>query len=558
MFQKKLIVRAILLASPFIYSAEVYAAKSIDLNQQPATSMQAFIAPTHGATASNLGIEEIKRSVDFKNNLHIRFQQTYQGVKVWGADGVIHVPKGEGASLKNAFANPGLKKGSMDGTLYQDLQKDLQTVSQASLTQLHADKATRSAVNTYKSNIGGQVKVKDEKSELVVFVDDNQKAHWAYHVSFFASATQANGIPAKPNFIIDAATFKPYIEWDEIQTERTRAASWGGGYGGNKKMGKLIYDGLENDLPKLSIVRDEESDYCYLQNKEVKVDKCTGFSWGQCYRSEEFKVKCGEINKEHNNVYWNGDLDKVNGGYSPSNDALFNGAVIKDLYKDWYGLPVLERGGKPMLLSMVVHLPMDNAYWDGEAMYFGDGIHYFYPLTSLGVAAHEVSHGFTQQHSHLIYRDQSGGMNESFSDMAAQAAEVYAYGKNSWEIGPEIFKAEDAALRYMIKPSKDCNGKEPGSRCSIDDASQYYKGLDVHYSSGVYNRLFYLIATSPDWTVRKAFDVMVHANSDYWTSSSTFVTGACGILKATKDLGYNTDDVLAALKTVKIDTESCN
>ena len=56
---------------------------------------------------------------------------------------------------------------------------------------------------------------------------------------------------------------------------------------------------------------------------------------------------------------------------------------------------------------------------------------------------------------------QSGGMNEAFSDMAAQAAEVYAYGvgKNSWQIGPEIFKEKNKALRYMDMPSKDCGVK---------------------------------------------------------------------------------------------------
>ena len=99
----------------------------------------------------------------------------------------------------------------------------------------------------------------------------------------------------------------------------------------------------------------------------------------------------------------------------------------------------------------------ENAFWDGKQMTFGDGDTMMYPLVSLGVGAHEISHGFTEQHSNLEYYGQSGGINEAFSDMAAQAAEYYSAKKNSWQIGPEIMKEDSGyeALRYMDKPSRD-------------------------------------------------------------------------------------------------------
>ena len=207
---------------------------------------------------------------------------------------------------------------------------------------------------------------------------------------------------------------------------------------------------------------------------------------------------------------------------------------------------------------MVVHKPKyDNAFWDGRQMTFGDGETLFYPLTSLGVGAHEISHGFTEQHANLEYWGQSGGMNEAFSDMAAQAAEYYAYGKNNWQIGPEIFKAENQALRYMDQPSKDCTaGQEPGDDCSIDDATQYNNSLDVHYSSGVFNRLFYLISTTPGWNTKKAFDVMLEAQF-HWVSDADFIDGACGIIKATEELGYEVAAVKAAINQVRIDISEC-
>ena len=60
----------------------------------------------------------------------------------------------------------------------------------------------------------------------------------------------------------------------------------------------------------------------------------------------------------------------------------------------------------------------DNAFWDGEFINIGDGCSFFYPLSSVDVVAHEVGHGFTSWTSGLIYRGQSGGLNEAFSDMA--------------------------------------------------------------------------------------------------------------------------------------------
>ena len=108
------------------------------------------------------------------------------------------------------------------------------------------------------------------------------------------------------------------------------------------------------------------------------------------------------------------------------------------------------------------------------------------------------------------------------------------------------------------KPSKDCHGWPVGWLCSIDRADQYGWGLiDVHHSSGVYNHFFYLLGTSNGWDTRKAFDVMVQANSNYWVSTATFETAACGVISATKDLGYDLGAVQAAFKEVAIDTSKC-
>jgi PKD repeat protein len=176
-------------------------------------------------------------------------------------------------------------------------------------------------------------------------------------------------------------------------------------------------------------------------------------------------------------------------------------------------------------------------------MSFGDGASTFYPLVNADVSGHEVSHGFTEQHSNLTYSGQSGGMNEAFSDMGGEATEYYWQGSNDFLVGKEIFKGS-GALRYMYNPPLDGG--------SIDNAADYTSSLDVHYSSGVYNKAFYNLATTSGWDVPKAFKVMARANALYWTASSTFNSGACGVETAAGDLGYTVADVTAAFSAVGV------
>lgn len=525
-----------------------YAAKPVNLNLQSVSFLHSFLSPTH-ANKDAIKIEETNRSRDFNKTVHVRIQETYAGYPVWGGDAIIHIPNGNLTSSLSGMLTSTQSHVSMDGMFYQDINKDLANTSSQVFSSTQFKNAFQFVINDYQRKMGKQISVNEQQNNLIVFIDTDNRAHFAYKISFTVPAEEGK-MPAKPVYIIDALTFKVYQQWNDIKTEEPTEEASGGGFGGNVKMGKFVYDGLTGDLPILKIKRDLETDSCYLQNADVIVKH---------YRSRKImNYACGEPDSEHNQVYWNGDSDAVNGGYSPSNDALFGGAVIKDMYQTWYGIPVLkDRHGDPMILTMVVHDPIDNAFWDGRQMTFGDGVKYFYPLTSLGVAAHEISHGFTEQHSDLQYYGQSGGMNEAFSDIAAQGAEFYAYGHNSWQIGPEIFKAEGKALRYMDQPSKDCEGGTPGEGCSIDHVDQYTEWLDVHYSSGIFNRAFYLLGTSEGWDTKKAFDVMVQANRFYWTSNSTFFRGACGVMKATRDYQYDTEAVTAAFEKVGIDTNLC-
>ena len=297
----------------------------------------------------------------------------------------------------------------------------------------------------------------------------------------------------------------------------------GDGPGGNEKVGLYYYD---YDFAPLDVAT--SNGQCVFLTPTVKtVDLNNGTSGSTAYRYGD-GVDCFH------------DLDPVNGAFSPLNDAHYFGGVVFDMYQAYLNTAPLS-----FSLTMRVHYSTDyeNAFWDGSAMTFGDGKSVFHPLVSLDVSAHEVSHGFTEQNSGLIYSDQSGGMNEAFSDIAGEAAEYYMRGIADYLVGADIFKAS-GSLRNMINP--------PADGVSIGHASDYQRGMDVHYSSGVFNRAFYQLAAVQGWGVQQAFEVFAWANQNCWVPNSTFQQGAQCVLDEAMAVGYDGNAVAAAFDVVGI------
>ena len=82
-------------------------------------------------------------------------------------------------------------------------------------------------------------------------------------------------------------------------------------------------------------------------------------------------------------------------------------------------------------------------------------------------------------------------------------------------------------MRWMDDPTKD--GK------SIADYYKYVSWMDVHYSSGLYNKAAYTLVTSHGWTMPELFKVFTAANKLYWTADSKFDEGVCALINAAAD-----------------------
>ncbi|KJR39930.1 hemagglutinin [Vibrio navarrensis] len=488
-----------LIAAGVICSLPVTAAEMVPVSDsnilEQALSLQAqSVAPVEN------GFQAVK-SVQLPNGqVRVRYQQTYQGIPVFDTAVVATETQ---SGLSNVY-----------GTMAQGIAGDVASVKPA----IDLKQAINIALQRHQTiSFNGQpFKVENENGQLMVRLDENNKAQVVYLVNFFVAEEE----PSRPFMFIDANSGEVLQSWDGLN----HATAHGTGPGGNSKTGRYEYG---TNYP--GFVINKVGTTCTMDNSVVKTVDLKNRTSG----STAYSYSCpGESNYN--------DYKAVNGAYSPLNDAHYFGKVVYDMYQDWMNTAPLT-----FKLTMRVHYSSsyENAFWDGSAMTFGDGASTFYPLVDINVSAHEVSHGFTEQNSGLIYSGMSGGMNEAFSDIAGEAAEFYMKGSVDWLVGADIFKSS-GGLRYFEQPSRD--GR------SIDHASQYYNGLDVHHSSGVYNRAFYLLANKSGWNVRKGFEVFTLANQLYWTASSTFDAGACGVAKAAGDMGYSVNDVVDAFNQVGV------
>ncbi|MFW7525693.1 M4 family metallopeptidase [Vibrio ostreicida] len=479
-------------------AAEMVKVTSDALLQQTLTSQSTSMVPLE------TGFSEVKRVVLPNGKVKVRYQQTHMGLPVFNTAVVSTQTKSV--------------QSDVYGMMAQGISADLATVT-PTLDRKQAISAAQTVFKT-QSLVAADAPMESANSKLMVWLDDSQTAKMVYMVDFFVAAE----IPERPFYFIDANTGEVLKHWDGLN----HAEAEGTGPGGNEKTGQYNFG---TDYP--GFVVDKSGSTCTMNNAAVKTVNLNGRTSG----STPYSYTCNDSSNFN-------DYKAINGAYSPLNDAHYFGKVVFDMYQEWMNTSPLS-----FQLTMRVHYSSnyENAFWNGTSMTFGDGRNTFYPLVDINVSAHEVSHGFTEQNSGLVYANMSGGMNEAFSDIAGEAAEYFMKGSVDWIVGADIFKS-NGGLRYFDLPSKD--GK------SIDHASQYYSGLNVHYSSGVFNRAYYLLANKPGWNVRKGFEIFTLANQMYWTSNSTFDQGGCGVVKAAQDMGYSTSDVEAAFSTVGVNA-SC-
>jgi len=187
-------------------------------------------------------------------------------------------------------------------------------------------------------------------------------------------------------------------------------------------------------------------------------------------------------------------------------DAHYYGNVADDYYRARQGFDFTDC--YPEGMDGVAHYGkgFDNAFWNGKVTVYGDGSGVVFRELSggLDVVAHENTHAVTQCTSDLVYRNESGALNESFSDMLGNSAEFFAAeplssncvlgaGQAScadWTIGEDVYLPADAVpgFRNMADPEED-NDPDDYSERLLGTADRGF----VHSNSAISNHAYYLL-----------------------------------------------------------------
>ncbi len=394
--------------------------------------------------ASAFGLQSVRDELVVKDVLtdrlgmtHVRMEHRYRGIPVFGEQLITHIDRegrvfyvsGAATPLANLSIRPDLNVFEALDIARADFERWPSEVPTTELTILTFEQD--------EPHLTWRVEVKDLESD--------DPSAWVY--------------------FIDAHTGDIVLDYDNLQTAPA------------KGVGRTLYSG----------------DVAISTNSVAGGYEMLDSTRGGLQTNDMMNGSAGngQIFTDNDNVWGNG---KNNDRASAAADAHYGAQMTWDYYKNVYGRNGLHDDGEGTLSRVHYGNNYVNAFWDDGCfcMTYGDGDGQVSdPLTALDVAGHEMTHGLTSATAGLIYTKQPGALNESMSDIFGTAVEFYAAGIDGSD-EPEYWIGEsfwtpsvpNDALRYMDDPTKD--------GISIDNANRYRPFMDVHYTSGVSNNVFYL------------------------------------------------------------------
>ncbi|WP_225834283.1 M4 family metallopeptidase [Streptomyces sp. NK08204] len=398
-----------------------------------------------GATARTLGLGAKEKLVvrdvikDNDGTLHTRYERTYAGLPVLGGDLVVHTPSAS------------LAKGTVT-TTFNNKHRIKVTSTTATFTKSAAQAKALKAAKA----LDAKKPTADSARKVIWAGQGTPKLAWETVIGGF----QDDGTPSKLHVITDATTGKELYRYQSVMTGT----------------GVTHYSGTVSINTTLSGSTYQMYDTTRGGHKTYNLNHGTSGT--------------GTLFSQSTDTW--GDGGTTSNAATAGADAHYGAQETWDFYKNTFGRSGIRNDGVAAYSRVHYGNAYVNAFWDDTCfcMTYGDGSNNTDPLTSLDVAGHEMTHGVTSNTAGLNYSGESGGLNEATSDIFGTGVEFYANNSSDpgdYLIGEKIdINGNGTPLRYMDKPSKD-----GGS------ADSWYSGvgnLDVHYSSGPANHMFYLLS----------------------------------------------------------------
>lgn len=180
-----------------------------------------------------------------------------------------------------------------------------------------------------------------------------------------------------------------------------------------------------------------------------------------------------------------------------------------NLYYDLFGRNSIDNKGMAIIQSVHYGEKYQNAFWNGRQMIYGDGDGTIFGsfTTDVDIIGHELTHGVTQYACNLNYQNQSGALNESFSDvfgmLVKQRIMKHDASQSDWLIGENVLIGGDYAIRSMKEPGSAYrdhpvlgSDPQPATMADYRDLPDTAEGDwgGVHINSGIPNFAFYVAA----------------------------------------------------------------
>lgn len=386
--------------------------------------------------------------VDADGAEHVRYDRTFNGLPVIGGDVVVHS-----------------RNGQLTGVS--------QTLSTAARPALAGKVSRDQAIVEAGAHFGTRF-LGAPTARTVVYALGTAPV-LAHEVVF--NGIKADQTPTEMHYIVDANSGRILNQWDGIHTAKP-------GPGGSSTCTTPAV-GTGKTLTLSDVVINTAQ--CGSSSYQM-VDLTRG---GGATHNMAMKTSgMGTVFTSSTNVWGNNLLSD---SQTVAADAHYGVATTWDYYKNTFGRMGIANDGKGAVSRVHYGRNYANAFWSDSCfcMTFGDGDNgaSILPLVALDVAGHEMSHGVMSRTANLTYSGESGGLNESNSDIFGTMVEFYANNANDpgdYLIGEEFDLKNHVGFRRMDNPASD------GS--SLNCWSATAGNVDVHYSSGIGNHFFYLLS----------------------------------------------------------------
>ena len=433
----------------------------------------------------NLGLDERTAfrlqglQTDETGARHVRLQQLFRGLKVWGGQVITHTDaQGRESPMTNALVpdiqvdtSPNLTPAEALAVAHQGL----------SPTGTYAAPPTAELLIFPSSTLQPLAGAEDRTNARNYFAQVTEK-RLAYQIHM--ELENGPEETRHDDFLVDAQTGAILKTWSTLftVTAKGKAVTTTGNsqYSGEVQLGSLAMD-------------------CgYILSDPTRNNISTRDMRGGTSGSGVLYVNPSPVWGDGQNYQTGQGSASVN-GQTAAVDAHYGLQTTWDFYKNILGRNGID--GKGTTATNRVHFArgFDNAFWKDDCfcMVYGDGLT-FNTLTALDVVGHEVSHGLCHTSADLGYLGESGALNEANSDIFGVMINFYSKGakgkgkkvpelKGPWTIGEDLKTAAyPHPLRYLYKPSLD--GFSP------DAWSPDLEFMDVHHGSGPMNRAFYFLS----------------------------------------------------------------